>query len=168
MGCNYYFRPKDCEFINIINNTYDKILQNTLTGYKNAISPIFNKLRDSYSEFLDLLQLPDLDFIKIDLLKYFVEIPEIHICKLSCGWRPMLQANKFYSNYNEFKAFCTKYKDIFDIYDEYNQLVEFEELESQIFYRARETFQTHLDYDSVYNYKDTDYQYIEWTRREFS
>lgn len=116
MGCNFYFRPKNCEFINIINNTYDKILQKTLTEYKNAISPIFNKLRDSYSEFLDLLQLPDLDFIKIDLLKYSVEIPEIHICKLSCGWRPMLQSNKFYSNYNEFKDFYIKYKNVFDIY----------------------------------------------------
>ena len=46
---------------------------------------------------------------------------EVHICKLSAGWRPLFQRHKTISTFKELKEFCLKNKSMVSIYDEYGR-----------------------------------------------
>ena len=48
-----------------------------------------------------------------------IEYPELHICKISMGWKPLFEATKFYGNVKELKEFYNKNKDRIHIEDEY-------------------------------------------------
>lgn len=44
---------------------------------------------------------------------------EVHLCKLSAGWRPLFQRHKTISTFKELEEFCLKNKSMVSIYDEY-------------------------------------------------
>lgn len=46
---------------------------------------------------------------------------EVHLCKLSAGWRPLFQRHKTISTYKELEEFCLKNKSMVSIYDEYGR-----------------------------------------------
>lgn len=46
---------------------------------------------------------------------------EVHLCKLSAGWRPLFQRHKAISTFKELEEFCLKNKSMVSIYDEYGR-----------------------------------------------
>lgn len=46
---------------------------------------------------------------------------EVHLCKLSAGWRPLFQRHKTISTFKELEEFCLKNKSMVSIYDEYGR-----------------------------------------------
>ena len=46
---------------------------------------------------------------------------EIHLNKLSCGWRPLFQRHKTIKTFKELEEFCLKNKSVISIYDEYGR-----------------------------------------------
>lgn len=45
----------------------------------------------------------------------------VHLCKLSAGWRPLFQRHKTISTFKEVEEFCLKNKSMVSIYDEYGR-----------------------------------------------
>lgn len=53
---------------------------------------------------------------------------EVHLCKMSAGWKTLFQAHKFaYNSVKEMTAFFKQHKDKITIYDEYDDKHELEE-----------------------------------------
>lgn len=46
---------------------------------------------------------------------------EVHLCKLSAGWRPLFQRHKTISTFKELEEFCLENKSMVSIYDEYGR-----------------------------------------------
>lgn len=46
---------------------------------------------------------------------------EIHLNKLSWGWRPLFQRHKTINTFKELEEFCLKNKSVISIYDEYGR-----------------------------------------------
>ena len=46
---------------------------------------------------------------------------EIHLNKLSWGWRPLFQRHKTIKTFKELEEFCLKNKSVISIYDEYGR-----------------------------------------------
>ena len=46
---------------------------------------------------------------------------EIHLNKLSMGWRPLFQKHKEFQTWNELEAFYLKYQRYLRIFDEYTE-----------------------------------------------
>ncbi len=91
-----------------------------------------------------------------------IEYPELHICKISMGWKPLFEATKFYSNVKELKEFYDKNKDRIHIEDEYGEEQDIDELFQFIDMKYKDkNSQSHTD-----AYKDG--QGYEWVSRNFS
>lgn len=64
---------------------------------------------------------------------------EIHLNKLSFGWRPLFQRHKAFKTWTELERFCNEYQSEIDIYDEYKKKLDFAEYKERIFdHAARE------------------------------
>ena len=64
---------------------------------------------------------------------------EIHLNKLSFGWRPLFQEHKEFSSWDELEAFYMDHKDDLEIYDEYGDKYEWIDYKKRIFdHAARE------------------------------
>lgn len=61
---------------------------------------------------------------------------EIHLNKLSIGWRPLFQKHKDFDTWNKLEQFYLKHKDNLDIYDEYGEKYEWESYKERIFNHA--------------------------------
>ena len=46
---------------------------------------------------------------------------QIHLNKLSCGWRPLFQRHKNIKSFKQLEGFCMKNNNIVEIYDEYGE-----------------------------------------------
>ena len=46
---------------------------------------------------------------------------QIHLNKLSCGWRPLFQRHKNIKSFKQLEDFCMKNNNIVEIYDEYGE-----------------------------------------------
>ena len=91
-----------------------------------------------------------------------MEYPELHICKISMGWKPLFEATKFYSNVKELKEFYDKNKDRIHIEDEYGEEQDIDELFQFIDMKYKDkNSQSHTD-----AYKDG--QGYEWVSHNFS
>ena len=64
---------------------------------------------------------------------------EIHLNKLSMGWRPLFQEHKEFSSWDELESFYMDHKDDLEIYDEYGDKYEWIDYKKRIFgHAARE------------------------------
>lgn len=73
---------------------------------------------------------------------------EIHLNKLSCGWRPLFHRHKPFKTWNELEKFCHDYKDEIEIFDEYGQSYSFDDYKKIIFdHAAREPEPVRWVYD---------------------
>lgn len=73
---------------------------------------------------------------------------EIHLNKLSCGWRPLFQRHRPFKTWNELEKFCRDYKDEIEIFDEYGQSYSFDDYRKIIFdHAAREPEPVRWVYD---------------------
>ena len=64
---------------------------------------------------------------------------EIHLNKLSFGWRPLFQKHKEFDTWNKLEQFYLSHKDNLDVYDEYGEKYEWEDYKKRIFdHAARE------------------------------
>jgi len=58
-----------------------------------------------------------------DRLKKFINLEDIHICKISAGWKPVFEKTKYYSNFYELETFYKEHIDILQLMDEYGECV---------------------------------------------
>ena len=132
MGTNYYLTPKFSAKITKLNSDYNDMLQKIKETYINEVKSIYDEAYRFSSEYKEFFPINDIDDISL-YLKYEVEVPEIHICKISSGWVPSFQKCKWFSTYREFLAFYDLHKEIFDITSEYNEIVSIDKLNKDLF-----------------------------------
>ncbi len=88
---------------------------------------------------------------------------EIHLNKLSYGWRPLFQRHKAFKTWAELERFCNEYQSEIDIYDEYKKKLDFAEYKERIFdHAAREPEPMKWEYD----YESIDLKYHPETARK--
>lgn len=64
---------------------------------------------------------------------------EIHLNKLSFGWRPLFQKHVEFDTWNKLEQFYLSHKDNLDVYDEYGEKYEWEDYKKRVFdHAARE------------------------------
>ena len=130
--------------------------------------PVDN-LNRAYKKFQEYIK----DIILEDTC-YEELIPEIHICKLSRGWKPVLHKTKMFSNLDELEHYLEINKDRLEIVDEYNYNVEWKELKRLILEKyADDNNILHSDYcrehnELMYAPEYTDSYGIEWKRGNWS
>lgn len=171
MGTNYYFVPKGYEQINLINKSTEEALKNIQDLYVKSIRNVIRYAEDLHPIYKELLNYEySLDEIYASL-RWPVEIPEIHICKISAGWVPCFQTNKHFSTYQEFLAFYDLFKDIFTLEDEYHEVIDIEELKKDLFRHKEDALPQNdrMKYNSDYyvSYK-RDSDGFDWTNVDFS
>ena len=91
----------------------------------------------------------------------------IHICKISCGWKPCFQKTQYYSNMEELIDFYIKYHKELVIIDEYDRVISWKSIYKEI--NICNKNKSHLNVNSTYThifYKD-DFGF-EWSNGEFS
>ena len=168
MGTNYYLTPKGFDKVSEINKTTLKVLNEIRDNYCKSIKELIDEASKNHKIYKEVLDIQDIDNIDCRLI-YDFEIPEIHICKLSFGWCPSFESTEYYSNFNEFKEFYNKYKDDFDITDEYNRYLTIDELESLATTAKENAKEFHSKFNSCgVAYYTTDNYGFEWTNTHFS
>ena len=153
MSTNYYFYPKGFEKLDEVNKVTKSSLEDMTMNYIKVIKLMINDSIDSHPEYHDMFNLDvlknTLDDTRI-ILKYDVEIPELHICKLSGGWIPLFNKTNYYSNFDELEEFYNKYKDILYLKNEYDEEISFKELKEKAYNKLKEP-RSHLDYNGPYS-----------------
>lgn len=61
---------------------------------------------------------------------------EIHLNKLSFGWRPLFQKHEEFDTWNKLEQFYLSHEDDLEIYDEYGEKYEWEDYKKRIFNHA--------------------------------
>lgn len=148
MGTNYYLTPKEFKDIDTVNQVTLKALNEIRDNYCKSIEDIKTAAINNHKIYKDSLDLPDTDNIQC-ILKWEVEIPEIHICKVSFGWNPLFESNKHYNSFKGFKDFYNKYKDDFIITDEYNRQLTIDEFESIVTTAKANAKEFHTKYNQL-------------------
>ena len=79
---------------------------------------------------------------------------EIHLNKLSCGWRPLFQKHKAFQSWRELEDFVNCHSGDIEFYDEYGRQYEFEDYKERVF--------NHVDVEPrplkwVYDYPDHEF-----------
>lgn len=161
MGMNYYFISKNYnrETHKKIFKTYKKDIEQSVELYKKDIKKFFGKLNDldklAFKEFDSLISKLELD-----------DPPKLHICKLSYGWKPLLQISNYYSSMTSLKNYYKKHKDTIRVINEDFEDIDFEELIKLIEDKNNnDKNQSHKDYDIVTLVDSLNY---EWYDGDFS
>ena len=167
MGTNYYLTPKGFDKISDINKNTLKILNEIRNDYCKSIHELIDKASINHKIYKEALDIGNIDDINVKL-EYEFEIPEIHICKISYGWCPSFESTEYYKTFDEFKEFYNKYKDDFDITDEYNKCLTIDELEHIATTAKENAKEFHSKYNSCgVAYYSTDNYGFEWTNTHF-
>lgn len=88
---------------------------------------------------------------------------EIHINKLSCGWRPLFQRHKAFKTWNELEKFYYDHENDLCVYDEYGTLWTFSDYKQHVFdHFARDPLPVKWEYD----YESIDLKYHPETARK--
>lgn len=164
MGTNYYFKPKKFEYDRVKNlhEDYSAKLDKLLKDYIKSYNELYKEMSKETTDLFENQELPDYN----DWWNYMhlaeIEYPELHICKISIGWKPLFQVTKFYSNVKELKEFFNKNRDRIHIEDEYGEEQDIDKLFEfiDIKYKDKKS-QSHTD-----AYKDQ--QGYEWVSHDFS
>lgn len=172
MGCNYYFVPKALNYneIDNIRNEYKAKLDDLVNNY---IIDINTKL-NSYNIDKEIFSNHLLDIDDCDLYLANVNWPDIHICKISMGWKPLLQSNGHYSSIEDLVSFYELNKDKLRVEDEYRTEVDFYNLINMIKERYNDkSAKSHLNgfnqyFNYNHNYYNKDNKGFEWSTLDFS
>ena len=121
MGTNYYFRKKtvDPSRIEAIVDSLNKDFKDLVAKYNEKLHEVFSEMGiDSLCEFDDYHT-----FISpIDHSDY-----DIHVGKLSCGWKPLMQANEHFHSVATLKQWYEQNKHEYNFINEYDEVVLFED-----------------------------------------
>lgn len=71
---------------------------------------------------------------------------EIHIGKSSSGWRPLFERTNYFESLKEFIKFYNDHKSDFDIVDEYNRIISWEEFEKEMIINKSGNFSQDYSY----------------------
>lgn len=71
---------------------------------------------------------------------------EIHIGKTSYGWRPLFQKTDYFNSLKELILFYNLNKNDFDIVDEYNRIISWEEFEKEMIINKSGNFSKDYNY----------------------
>jgi len=121
MGTNYYFRKK------IVDPKRIEALVDSLNDDFKALVAKYNKeLQKVYSE-MGIESFYDFDddhsfFSPIDHSDY-----DIHVGKISCGWKPLMQTNEHFHSVETLTLWYEQHKDEYSFIDEYGKVISFEE-----------------------------------------
>ena len=133
MGCNYYLRPRGFSRLNKVNKKLEEDLEKITEKYKNTVDGIIKFACYKYPFYKDSLDLPDLSNL-YSTMNWAVEEPDIHICKMSLGWMPCFQVNKYFNTLDTFIDFYKQHKNEFILMNEYNEKVTLKEFEEDLRY----------------------------------
>ena len=170
MGTNYYFTPKGFNDLDEINKITVKALNEIRNTYLTNVKNLIVSAKQNHSIYQEVLDTNEenIDDIKAKL-NWNYEIPEIHICKISYGWKTLFQATNMYSNLDELKSFYDKYNNDFIITDEYGSEFTLEDLVKKV--REHDSLDssknTHLQYEGYFLHYYIDKDGIEWTTNSF-
>lgn len=170
MGTNYYFTPKCFERLNEVNKITYMALNEIRDNYIHTVEDIIKTAENQHNCYKTLLNIDKdkLNETRIEL-EYEFDLPEIHICKISMGWKVLFEANDSYSNLDEFKSFYEKYKEDFIITDEYSREFTLDEFINEVISHnnSKNSKNSHLQYScSYFKYYKDDYG-IEWVNQHF-
>lgn len=171
MSTNYYLRPIKYEILDKINEDIRIKLSKLENEYNSNIKQLIIE-NSSIIPYNGLLNENDIN-TKI-VLNYEIEIPDIHICKLSYGWIPQFEANKNFKSYSEFENFYLENKNYFEIIDEYDNKYSLTYLYQKIqkHIQNKDNYRSHLEetckYLGINRWKDKNNDKIEWVDTNFS
>ena len=164
MGTNYYFTPKKFELgrVKKLHEDYSSKLDKLLKNYIKSYNKLCNEMSKETNNLFESQELSDYNNWWNYMHLAEIEYPELHICKISMGWKPLFEATKFYGNVKELKEFYNKNKDRIHIEDEYGEEQDIDELFQFIDTKYKDkNSQSHTD-----AYKDG--QGYEWVSHNFS
>lgn len=164
MGTNYYFTPKKFEKDSIerLYEDYSSKLDILLKEYIKSYNKLCSEMSLGTNDLFEIEELPDYNNWHNYMHLAEIEYPELHICKVSMGWKPLFQVTKFYSSVKELKEFYNQNRDRIHIEDEYGQEQGIDELFEYIDMKYKDkNNQSHTD-----AYKDK--QGYEWVSNNFS
>lgn len=168
MSTNYYFKYKNTnqEVFNDLKDEYDNKYYDLFNEYKDRIVEEYNKqvkgtpLEDVY---------PDLDWVNQIQTFHTYETQEIHLFKISSGWKPLFQTNENWSSVKELEAYYNKHKNILVFVDEYDEEQDFNKILEDVKNRYKDkSNKSHLDESTTYFPIFTDKEGYEFTNIEFS
>lgn len=79
---------------------------------------------------------------------------QVHLNKLSCGWRPLFQRHKNIKTFKELEDFCLKNKNVVGIYDEYGKKYTWKQYYDRVYshsQRKPEPFKWVYEIDTIFN-----------------
>ena len=164
MGTNYYFTPKKFELgrVKNLHEDYSFKLDKLLNDYIKSYNKLSKEMSKETNDLFESQELSDYNNWWNYMHLAEIEYPELHICKISMGWKPLFEATKFYGNVKELKEFYNKNKDRIHIEDEYGEEQDIDELFQFIDMKYKDkNSQSHTD-----AYKDG--QGYEWVSHNFS
>ena len=130
MGTNYYFKPKkyDMDKMTKLHEEYTSKLDKLLKDYIKSYNKLSNEMSKETNDLFEYEELQDYNnwWNYIHLAE--IEYPELHICKISMGWKPLFEATKFYNSVQGLKDFYNKNKYRVIIIDEYGEEQDIDEL----------------------------------------
>ena len=126
MGTNYYFRKKTVDLKRI-----EALVDSLNDDFKTLVAKYNEKLHKVYSE-MGIESLYDFDddhtfFSPIDHSDY-----DIHVGKISYGWKPSMQANEHFDSIAALKQFYEQNKHEYNFINEYGEVVSFEDYIKEI------------------------------------
>lgn len=79
---------------------------------------------------------------------------EVHLNKLSVGWRPIFQKHRGFKTFNQLKKFYFAHKEKLDIYDEYGKAYTWDEYYDRVYrhsLREKEPVKWVYEIDKIFN-----------------
>lgn len=79
---------------------------------------------------------------------------QVHLNKLSCGWRPLFQRHKNIKTFKELEDFCLKNKNVVGIYDEYGKKYTWKQYYDRVYSHSQckpEPFKWVYEIDTIFN-----------------
>lgn len=168
MSTNYYFKYKNNnqEVFNDLKDEYDNKYYDLFNEYKDRIVEEYNKqVKGTPLEDVD----PDLDWVNQIQTFHTYDVDEIHLFKISSGWKPLFQTNENWSSVKELEDYYNKHKNILVFVDEYDEEQDFNKILEDVKNRYKDkNNQSHIKESTTYFPIFTDKEGYEFTNLEFS
>ena len=158
MGTNYYFRKKTVDPTRI-----DAIVDSLNNDFKDLVAKYNEKLHEIFSEMgIDSLREFDDYHSFVSPISY--DSYDIHVGKLSGGWKPLMQANEHFNSVATLKQWYERNKLEYNFIDEDDEVTSFEEYIEEIARRnSDDSMEGHKSVWVVHNTEGYD-----WTYTKFS
>lgn len=168
MSTNYYFKYKNTnqKVFNDLKDEYDNKYYDLFNEYKDRIVEEYNKqVKGTPLEDVD----PDLDWVNQIQSFHTYDVDEIHLFKISSGWKPLFQTNENWSSVKELEDYYNKHKNILVFVDEYDEEQDFNKILEDVKNRYKDkNNQSHIKESTTYFPIFTDKEGYEFTNLEFS